>query len=85
MDAKKFAIVIDTKIGQYRKKLAYSIYNVHLLYIVLCLFKIKTRTVSSEYSCKAILICTGIGDFTPRKIGCPAYRKIPSSKQGQEL
>ncbi len=27
MDAKKFAIVIDTKIGQYRKKLAYSIYN----------------------------------------------------------
>jgi 2-(3-amino-3-carboxypropyl)histidine synthase len=27
MDAKKFAIVIDTKIGQYRKNLAYSIYN----------------------------------------------------------
>lgn len=27
IDAKKFAIVIDTKIGQYRKKLAYSIYN----------------------------------------------------------
>ncbi len=27
MDAKKFAIIIDTKIGQYRKKLAYSIYS----------------------------------------------------------
>ncbi|MCL4452947.1 diphthamide biosynthesis enzyme Dph2 [Ferroplasma sp.] len=27
MDAKKFAIIIDTKIGQYRKKLAYSIYG----------------------------------------------------------
>ncbi|WP_337861032.1 diphthamide biosynthesis enzyme Dph2 [Ferroplasma sp.] len=27
IDARKFAIVIDTKIGQYRKKLAYSIYN----------------------------------------------------------
>jgi 2-(3-amino-3-carboxypropyl)histidine synthase len=27
MDAKKFAVVIDTKIGQYRKKLAYSIYR----------------------------------------------------------
>ncbi|WP_337861031.1 NAD(P)/FAD-dependent oxidoreductase [Ferroplasma sp.] len=24
-----------------------------------------------KYSCRAILICTGIGDFTPRKIGCP--------------
>ena len=26
---------------------------------------------TKEYNCKAILICTGIGDFTPRKIGCP--------------
>lgn len=24
-----------------------------------------------KYRCKAVLICTGIGDFTPRKIGCP--------------
>ncbi len=24
-----------------------------------------------EYRCKAVLIATGIGDFTPRKIGCP--------------
>ncbi len=27
IDAKKFCVVIDTKIGQYRKKLAYDIYN----------------------------------------------------------
>ncbi|WMT51728.1 MAG: NAD(P)/FAD-dependent oxidoreductase [Ferroplasma sp.] len=28
------------------------------------------------YTCKAVLVCTGIGDFTPRKIGCPGEEEF---------
>ncbi len=30
---------------------------------------------STRYSTKTVLICTGIGDFTPRKIGCPGEKE----------
>jgi thioredoxin reductase (NADPH) len=37
---------------------------------------------AKSYRCKAILICTGIGDFTPRKIGCPGENEFEGKGVG---
>ncbi len=31
---------------------------------------------SRDYRCRAVLVCTGIGDFTPRKVGCPGEEEF---------
>ncbi len=39
------------------------------------IFKIEVNGVQ-KYTSKAVLLCTGIGDFTPRKIGCEGEDKF---------